>query len=188
MAHDRAGRKPDHGGDIVAPSVSTAKETAEFVFTRTFDASREDVWNAFTQPEHLRHWWGTPGSTIEIARHELRPGGMFHYRMTFPDGRAMWARFIFREIAAPERLVWLNGFSDEHGGLTRNPWAPALPLETLNTVRLAEQDGKTLLTVTVVPFNASEEEARVFASGVNGMKMGFSASFKILADYLVQQS
>jgi uncharacterized protein YndB with AHSA1/START domain len=108
--------------------------------------------------------------------------------MKFPDGRAMWARFIFREIVAPERLVWLNGFSDEHGGLTRNPWVPSFPLETVNTVTLAEQDGKTLITITVVPLNASEEETRIFAGGINGMKMGFGASFKVLADYLAQRS
>lgn len=160
----------------------------EFVFNRTFDASREDVWNAFTQPEHLKHWWGTPGSSVEIAHHELRPGGLFHYCMRFPDGRAMWARFIFREVIPPERLVWLNGFSDEHGGLTRNPWVPGFPLETLNTVTLADQGGKTLLTITAVPFNASDEEACVFAGGINGMKMGFGGSFKVLADYLAQRS
>jgi hypothetical protein len=59
-----------------------------------------------------------------------------------------------------------------------------MPLETLNTLTLAEQDGKTLLTITSVPFNASEEEAGVFSGGINGMKMGFGASFKVLADYL----
>jgi uncharacterized protein YndB with AHSA1/START domain len=168
----------------VTPSASTANSATEFVFSRTFEASREDVWNAFTQPEHLKHWWGTPGSSIEIARHELKPGGMFHYSMKLPDGRVMWGRFIFREIAAPERLVWLNGFSDEHGGLTRNPWVLTMPLETMNTLTLAEQDGKTLLTITSVPFNASDEEARVFSGGINGMKMGFGATFKVLADYL----
>jgi uncharacterized protein YndB with AHSA1/START domain len=108
--------------------------------------------------------------------------------MKFSDGRAMWARFIFREITAPERMAWLNGFSDEHGGLARNPWVPSFPLETLNTVTLTEQDGKTLFTITVVPFNASDDEARVFSGGINGMKMGFGASFRILADYLAQQS
>jgi uncharacterized protein YndB with AHSA1/START domain len=172
----------------VARSANLAKAATEFVFSRTFDASREEVWNAFTQPEHLKHWWGTPGSSVEIAHHELKPGGLFHYRMKFRDGRAMWARFIFREIVAPERLVWLNGFSDQHGGLTRNPWVPSLPLETLNTVTLAERDGKTLLTVSVVPFNASDEEAGIFASGINGMKMGFGASFKLLANYLARRS
>jgi uncharacterized protein YndB with AHSA1/START domain len=172
----------------VAQFANAPNARIEFVFNRTFDASREDVWAAFTQPEHLQHWWGPPGASIEVARHELRPGGMFHYRMKFPDGRAMWARFIFREIATPERLVWLNGFSDERGGLTRNPWAPTLPLETLNTVTLAEQGGKTLLTVVVVPFEANEDETSVFAAGINGMKMGFGGSFKVLADYLAKRS
>jgi uncharacterized protein YndB with AHSA1/START domain len=146
------------------------------------------VWNAFTQPEHLKHWWGAPGSSVEIASHELKPGGLFHYCMKFPDGRAMWARFIFREIVAPERLVWLNGFSDEHGGLTRNPWAPTFPLETLNTVTLTAESGKTLLTITVVPFHASDEEAGIFAGGVAGMKMGFGASFNLLENYLARRS
>jgi len=100
----------------------------------------------------------------------------------------MWARFIFREIVVPERLVWLNGFSDEHGGLMPNPWVRSFPLETLNTVTFAEQDGKTLITITVVPFNASEEETRIFAGGINGMKAGFGASFKVLADYLSQRN
>ena len=53
---------------------------------------------------------------------------------------------------------------------------------------LDEEDGKTLITITVVPFNASEEETRIFAGGINGMKMGFGASFKGLADYLTQRS
>jgi uncharacterized protein YndB with AHSA1/START domain len=172
----------------VTQSANAANAATEFVFSRTFDASRDDVWNAFTQPEHLKHWWGTPGSSIEIAHHELKPGGLFLYCMKFPDGRAMWARFIFREIVAPERLVWLNGFSDEHGGLTRNPWVPGFPLETLNTVILTEQDVKTLLTITVVPFNARDEEAGVLAGGIKGMKMGFGASFKVLADYLARRS
>jgi uncharacterized protein YndB with AHSA1/START domain len=172
----------------VVQSPNAAIAGTEFVLSRTFDASREDVWEAFTQPEHLKHWWGTPGSSVEIARHELKPGGIFHYCMKLPDGRAMWARFIFREIIAPERLVWLNGFSDEHGGLTRNPWVPNFPLETLNTVTLAEQGGKTLLTITVVPFQASNEEARVFAGGLNGMKIGLGASFQVLADHLAQRS
>jgi uncharacterized protein YndB with AHSA1/START domain len=173
----------------VAQSANAANPATEFAFSRTFDASREDVWNAFTQPEHLKHWWGPPGSRIEIVHHELKPGGLFHYLMKFPDGRAMWARFVFREIAAPERLVWLNGFSDEHGGLTRNPWIPnaSYPLETLNTLTLAEQEGKTMLTITAVPFHASDEEAFVFAGGINGMKAGFGASFQVLADYLAQR-
>jgi uncharacterized protein YndB with AHSA1/START domain len=172
----------------MAQSAHAANAKTEFVFNRTFDASREDVWNAFTQPEHLKHWWGAPGSNIEIVHHELKPGGLFHYCQKLPDGRTMWARFIFREIVAPERLVWLNGFSDEQGGLTRNPWVPGFPLETLNTVTLVAENGKTLLTITMVPFEASEQEAGIFAGGIAGMKVGFGASFNLLAGYLSRRS
>jgi uncharacterized protein YndB with AHSA1/START domain len=172
----------------LANAANVANEKSDFVFTRTFDAAREDVWNAFTQPEHLQHWWGTPGSKIEIARHELKPGGLFHYSMKFPDGRVMWARFIYREIAPPERLVWLNGFSDEHAGLTPNAWLPAFPLETINTLTLKEQDGKTLMTFHAVPYSATDEQTGVFASAIVGMNRGFGATFNLLEKYLAQRS
>jgi uncharacterized protein YndB with AHSA1/START domain len=171
---------------IAANAAKASAEAGEFVLTRIFDASRADVWDAFTRPEHLKHWWGVPGCSLDIVSHELKPGGLFHYCMKFPDGRAMWARFIFREIVAPQRLAWLNGFSDEHGGLTPNPWAPTRPLETLNTATLTEEDGKTLLTFTVVPFNASREGVSIFAAGINGMKAGIGGAFELLAKYLAQ--
>ncbi len=64
---------------------------------------------------------------------------------------------------------------------------PAYPLETLNTVTLAEQVGKTLLTVTVIPFNASEDEDKIFAGGIQGMKRGFGGSFDVLAEHLAKK-
>ena len=167
---------------------NAAKAATECVLSRTFDASREDVWNAFTQSEHLKHWWGIPGASLEIASLDLKPGGLFLYCMKLADGRAMWARSIFREVDAPERLVWLNGFTDEHGVVTANPWMPDMPQETLNTMTLVEQDGKTLLTLTVAPFNASDEEARVFARAIPGMKMGLGAVYEGLAKYLAHRS
>ncbi len=78
----------------MAEATSTPSSTQEFVFTRTFDAPRQDVWDAFTKLKHLTHWWGPRGCSIEIARHDLKPGGLFHYCMKFPDGRAMWARSL----------------------------------------------------------------------------------------------
>jgi uncharacterized protein YndB with AHSA1/START domain len=174
-------------GDTVAQPANSAGEKNGFFLERLFNASREDVWNAFTQPEHLTHWWGPPGSSIEIARYELKAGGLFHYCMKLADNRLMWARFIFREIVEPERLAWLNGFSDKEGGLTRNPWVPGFPLETLNTVTFAARESKTLLTITVAPFNASDGETRIFEAGVNGMKVGFGSCFNKLADYLERQ-
>lgn len=166
----------------------TANATAECVLNRTFDASRTDVWNAFTQPEHLKHWWGIPGASLEIAGLDLKPGGRFLYSMKFPDGRTMWARSIFQEIDPPARLVWLNAFSDDQGTVATNPWMPNFPLEMLNTLELSEEGGKTHITLTVTPFNASDEEVRVFAGASSGMKMGLSAVYDGLAKYLAQRS
>lgn len=51
---------------------------------------------------------------------DLRPGGVYHYCMRSPDGHDMWGRFVYREIVKPERIVFINSFSDEMGGLARN--------------------------------------------------------------------
>ena len=63
---------------------------AEFSFTRVFDAPRDLVWKAFTESERLMQWWGPKGFTMLVAKLDLRPGGVFHYSMRSPDGRAMY--------------------------------------------------------------------------------------------------
>ena len=154
--------------------------------TRVFDAPRSAVWNAFTQPEHLEQWWGPKGFKIEVRRLELRPGGVFHYSMRMPNGAIMWGRFTYREIEAPERLVFTNSFSDESGGLTRNPWMPVWPLEALTTVIFSESEGKTTITLTSVPVEATEEERQNFLGQIDSMKNGFGGTFDQLAEYLAQ--
>src|SRR5580704_13391744 len=71
----------------------------EFAITRVFDAPREQVWKAFTESERLMRWWGPKGFTMQVAKLDLRPGGVFHYCMRSPDGRDMWGKFVYREIA-----------------------------------------------------------------------------------------
>ena len=76
-----------------------------------------------------------------MIKFELKPGGMFHYAMAFQPGHEMYGRFVYREIVAPERLVFVNSFSDAAGGITRAPF-PQLkdkwPLEVLNVMTLTE--------------------------------------------------
>jgi uncharacterized protein YndB with AHSA1/START domain len=57
----------------------------------------------------------------------------------------MWGRFVYREIVAPERIVFINSFSDEEGNITRAPFSPTWPLEVLNTLTLSEHEGKIYL-------------------------------------------
>lgn len=117
---------------------------------------------------------------------ELRAGGAFLYSMQTPNGPEMWGKFVYREVEPQECLVFVNCFSDENGGLTRNPWIATWPLEILNTLTLAEHDGKTTLTLRGGPINASAEELQAFAAGVSGMQKGFAGTFKQLDSYLAE--
>src|SRR5579864_531181 len=92
-----------------------------FVLSRTFNAPRELMWKAWTERDHLMQWFGPKGFTMPVAKMDFRPGGMFHYCMQSPDGNRMWGKFVYREIVVPERIVLVNSFSDEAGGITRHP-------------------------------------------------------------------
>jgi uncharacterized protein YndB with AHSA1/START domain len=159
------------------------KARQEFVTSRTFNAPRELVWKAFTEPERMKQWWGPKGAEVLHCKMDLRPGGMFHYRMRFMNNE-MWGRFIYREIEPPKRIVFVNSFSDEQGGITRHPMSPTWPREMLTTITFDEQAGKTTFTVRWVPINATDEEWKTFDAGRGSMQRGWSGTFDQLAGYL----
>jgi uncharacterized protein YndB with AHSA1/START domain len=158
----------------------------DFVISRVFDAPRELVWKAVTDPEHMKHWWGPKGFTPRVAKMDFRPGGVYHYCLRSPDGKEMWGKFVYREIVAPERIVFINSFSDENGGLTRHPMSPTWPLEMLSTFTFAEQDGKTIFTIKWTPYNATEEERKTFDAAHGGMTQGWTGTLDQLAEYLAK--
>lgn len=177
------------GGGAAAPAPARAAgaETTELLVTREFDAPRDLVWKAWTEPARLARWWGAAGSAIAVARLDLRPGGVFHYSMKTPNGPLMWALFTYREVVPTERIVFVNSFSDTAGGLTRNPWIATWPLEILNTLTLTEHGGKTTLTLCGGPINATAEERQAFEAGLAGMQGGFAGTFAKLDRYLAQE-
>ena len=158
-----------------------------FTLSRTFDAPRDRVWEAFTTLDDLEKWWGPKGFAIRSARLDLRPGGMFVYAME-AGGQTMWGRFVYREIEAPSRIVFVNSFSDPQGGLTRAPFADAWPMEILNTWTFTESDGKTTLDIRGVPLNANAVETAVFLAGFPSMQMGFGGTLDQLAAHLAAQA
>jgi uncharacterized protein YndB with AHSA1/START domain len=168
-----------------AASEKDSSETT-FVIRRTFDAPRDLVWKAYTEPERLAQWWGPKGFTMISTKVDLRPGGIFHYGMRAPNGTEMWGKFIYREIVPPERLVFIVSFSDEQGGVTRHPFSATWPLEVMNTVTLTEADGKTTVTIVGGPHAASEEERETFKAAHDGMQAGFKGTFDQLAEYLAR--
>ena len=160
-------------------------QNQEFVISRVFDAPREIVFAAFTDPERMKHWWGPKGFTVVKSEMDLRPGGIYHYCLRAPDGALMWGKFVYREITPPERVVLINSFSDEQGGITHHPMATTWPLEMLSTFLLEEvEKGQTKFTVRWSPHNSSEEERATFAKGHASMTQGWSGTMEQLQAYL----
>jgi uncharacterized protein YndB with AHSA1/START domain len=156
-----------------------------FEITRVLDAPRERVWKSWTEAKRLKQWWGPKGFKVHTCKVDLRPGGVFHYGMTAPDGSDMWGKFTYRQIEAPKKLVFIVSFSDPKGGTTRHPGHASWPLETLSTVTFEEQGGKTKVTVLWIPADsATEMERKTFDEGRDGMKQGWGGTFEQFANYL----
>lgn len=155
-----------------------------FVISRSFDAPRALVWKALTEPERMAKWWGPKGFPVAAAKMDFRPGGSYLYGMRTPDGGVMWGRFIYREIEEPARIVLVNSFSDENGGLTRHPMSPTWPLEMLSTFSLETEGERTKLTIVWLPINATDEECATFTAAKDGMKQGWDGTLDQLAEYL----
>lgn len=168
--------------------MAARNDIPEFRVSRRFEAPRDLVFSAWSDPAHLAEWWGPAGFDLRIAKLEFSPGGIFHYAMVTPDGKEMWGRFTYREIEAPARIVFLNGFANAEGALARNPWMPVWPLEIRNEVTFSEEGGATLLELRGTPFNASEDEMRAFEGHFDSMRKGFGGTFDQLAAHLASLS
>jgi uncharacterized protein YndB with AHSA1/START domain len=155
-----------------------------FVISREFNAPRELVWKAWTEREHLMRWFGPKGATVLTAKMDFRPGGIFHYCLRMPDGKEMWGKFVHREIVSLQKIVLVNSFSDGDGNVTRHPFSATWPLEMLTTTTFVERDGKTILTIEWVPWNATDEESRTFDAARGSMTQGWTGTFEQLDEYL----
>jgi uncharacterized protein YndB with AHSA1/START domain len=159
----------------------------DFVIARVLDAARGRVWLALTESERLKQWWPPKSFTMISATMDLRPGGSFHCGMRSIEGYKMWGKFVYHEVVPPERLVFLNSFSNEVGELKRHPIVPTWPLELLTTMSFEDEPGgKTKLTVRWSPRNATEIEHKTFDMSHVGMKATWGAAFDQLAAYLAK--
>jgi uncharacterized protein YndB with AHSA1/START domain len=163
-----------------------ALKTTNLEFIRTFKAPRDLVFKTWTDPEHLKHWWGPQGFDINIFKFDLQPGGIFHYSMVNPDGHQMWGKFVFHEIAGPGKLVFVNSFSDTQGNTVRAPFSELFTLEILNILTFTEQDGHTTLTMRGGPIQATDDEVQFFHSMHPSMQQGFGETFAQLDEYLAK--
>ena len=167
------------------PDKNAATALKDFVISRVFNAPRDLLWRCFTEPERMKQWWGPKGVKVVKSQMDFRVGGTYHYGMQNPDGQLMWGRMIYREISPPERIVFINSFSDETGGLGRHPLAPQWPLQMLSIFTFEDAPGgKTRFTVHWSPYEATAEEQAAFDAGHESMTMGWSGTMENLEAYL----
>lgn len=133
---------------------------------RIFDAPRNLVFEVFSQPEHLTQWWGTKGWDTEIAQFTFEKEGIWHYCMRCTDqsqeesyGQESWNKATFQEIIVPEKIVYLDQFSDEKGNVIED-----MPEMTV-TLTFTEQNGKTKI-VSESTFANAEQLRTVLDMGV----------------------
>jgi uncharacterized protein YndB with AHSA1/START domain len=126
-------------------------EQEALVITRTFEAPRERVWKAWTDPQQMMCWWGPEHFSVPVCKIDLRPGGKYLFCMRSPEGRDYWSTGVYSEIIPFERLVCSDSFADEQGNVvpaTYYGMEADFPLELLVTVTFKENEkGQTVLTL-----------------------------------------
>jgi uncharacterized protein YndB with AHSA1/START domain len=106
--------------------------------------------------------------------------------MSAPDGSDMWGRFLYREIVAPERLVFIVSFSDPDGGMSRHAGHLQWPLQMLSTVTFQEMAGRTAVIVQWQAYEATDVERKTFQDGMASMQQGWTGTFDQFSDYLAK--
>jgi uncharacterized protein YndB with AHSA1/START domain len=96
----------------VRSSLDLDSDPRSIIGMREFDAPRDLVFAAWTDPKHLAQWWGPNGFTTTTHSFDFRPGGMWRFVMHGPDGRDYQNRITFEEILPPERIVYRHGGDD----------------------------------------------------------------------------
>jgi uncharacterized protein YndB with AHSA1/START domain len=131
----------------------TTPSDREIGMTRVFDAPRELVYQAYTNPNHVPHWWGPRRMTTTVDTMDVRPGGAWRIVQRDPEGNEYGFCGEYREVVPPERLVYTFEFEGMPGHIL------------METVTFEEQDGKTTVTSTAL-FDSVEDRDGMLESGM----------------------
>jgi uncharacterized protein YndB with AHSA1/START domain len=134
----------------------------DLVITRLFKAPRALVFRAWSDPQHLMRWFCPDGFTTPLCTVDFRVGGIFHYYMRAPDGKDYHGRGVYQELVVPERIAYLDTFTDANGQVVP-PSFYGIPgnevVESLVTVTFEAQGDQTLLTIRHALRGSAEETA-----------------------------
>ena len=145
-------------------AIVTKSTPRELIISRVFDAPRALVFEAWTKPEHMVHWFGPNGFTLPVCEMDFRVGGKCRFCMRASDGNEHYTQGIYREVVPAERIVWTSSFEDVAGS------------EIVTSVTFADHEGKTKITVHQT-YSFESESTR-------GAPQGWTETLERLAAYV----
>jgi uncharacterized protein YndB with AHSA1/START domain len=150
-------------------AVVTLPTDTQILITREFDAPKDLVWRAWTTPELIKRWWNAKRGEVTVAEVDLRVGGAWRYVMIADGGQEVGFHGEYREVVPAERIVSTEVFE-------------GMPdAESLNTLTLTEQDGRTTLTVLVEHRNKEGRDGHI----ESGMEAGMQDAMDLLEEVAI---
>ena len=147
----------------------TTPTDREIHIERVFDAPRDRVFAAFTDPELIPEWWGPRGTTTVVDRMDVRAGGSWRFVVRDPDGTEQGFRGTFREVTPPERIVWTWEWEGMPGHVS------------IETATFEDLGDRTLMT-SVALYHTTEERDGMLGSGMErGMNETYARLDELLA-------
>ncbi|MGA7720992.1 MAG: SRPBCC domain-containing protein [Ignavibacteriaceae bacterium] len=159
--------------------MSTLVENA-IEITRIFDAPRELVWKAWTEPEHFKRWWGPKDFTCPFCEIDFRIGGKYLNCMRSPEGKDFWTTGAYLEIKPPERIVYTDSFADDKGNVVPASYygfpSNYSVMESIVTLTFEIYEDKTKMTLKHTGIPSGQFS--------NDTKLGWDEIFDKLAESL----
>ncbi len=159
-------------------------EIPEYKLERIFEAPRELVWRAWTDPELLHRWYG-PGIETIIHKFDLKPGGSWLNEMKW-GGNSDFSKMVFQKVTPPSMLVWRHSSSDSDWNIITSPMMADWPRVLLTTVIFEDKGDRTNVRLTQVPIEATDAEIACFAAKMAGMDKGWGSGYAIMDELFVE--
>jgi uncharacterized protein YndB with AHSA1/START domain len=149
----------------------TLPSDLEFAMTREFDAPRHLVFDAMTQPQHIRRWFGCAEYPLEVCEIDLRAGGAYRFTMPALGGGDMTLQGVYREVVRPERVVFVErilmpGFASDEYQVTSS---------------FAEIDGRTRLTTTILHKTKENRDGHLNSGVEKGVEPAYDRLAEVVA-------
>lgn len=141
--------------------MSTEPKKRDLVVTRIFDASVEEVWKAWVEPELVKQWWGPTGFTCPLAEMDFREGGTSLVCIRSPEGQDLYNTWTYRKIVPYERFEYLLKFTDQDGRAfdpAEIGLPPGIPKEVRN-VNTFRDLGNGKIEITITEYGYTTDEA-----------------------------